>query len=97
MNKVNYKNLYSLPVEELDNLNNKIKKSFVFQGSKNWDLYFEKTLLNNEISEFKDVLLIDFSKKNEFEKYIKENNVIDYSMEHFKELGKYFVLVNNNG
>jgi len=97
MQSIVYKNLYSRPAEELDNIDNESIKNFIFQGSKNWDLYFDKTLKNSEISEFKNVSLLEFAKKQEFENYLKHNAIIDYSLEHFSELNKYFVLVAHHG
>ena len=96
MQSIVYKNLYFLPVDELDNIDNESSESFIFQGSKNWDLYFNKTLKNNEISEFKNVSLLNFTEKKEFENYLKNNEIIDYSLEHVSELNKYFVLVANH-
>jgi len=97
MQSIVYKNLYSLPVDELDNIDNESRESFIFQGSKNWDLYFNKTFQNNEISEFKNVSLLNFTEKKEFENYLKNNEIIDYSLEHVSELNKYFILVTNHG
>ena len=97
MQSIVYKNLYSLPVDEIDNIDNESSKSFIFQGTKNWDLYFDKTPKNSEISEFKNVLLLHFSGKNEFENYLHNNEIIDYSLEHVSELNKYFVLVTHHG
>ena len=97
MEAVTYKSLYSLPAEALDNVNNSETENFIFLGSKNWDLYFEKSFENDEASEFKNVALFNFTEKREFEDYLKTNKIIDYSIEHLNELGKYFVLVANNG
>lgn len=101
MSKTAFKNLYSLPVDEFLNIEFEQTESFIFQGSKNWDMYFSKKLNDIEISEFSNVLLVDFQNKEEFETYLKNNskNIIDYSIEHIleKDINKYFVLVNNNG
>jgi len=97
MQSLVYKNLYSLPADELDGLDDKSIENFVFQGSENWDLYFNKTLKNSGISEFENVSLLEFTEKKEFENYLKHNAIIDYSLEHISELNKYFVLVANHG
>ena len=97
MQRIVYKNLYSLPTDELDSLDDKRNESFIFQGSENWDLYFNKTLKNSEISEFENVSLLEFTEKKEFKNYLKQNAIIDYSLEHVSELNKYFVLVANHG
>jgi len=97
MQSIVYKNLYSLPADKLDNMETESTESFIFQGSKNWDLYFNKTLKNNEISEFENVSLLELSEKKEFTNYLKHNAIIDYSLEYVSELNKYFVLVANHG
>jgi len=94
MKITNYDILYSLPADELDNLSDDGMKNFIFQGSTNWDFYFDAFIKNDEISEFKDVSLLEFTGKKDFEKYISEKpNVIDYSIDHLNQLGKYFVLI----
>jgi len=94
MQIINYEKLYSLPAYELDNLNNNDVENFIFQGSTNWDFYFDTFVKNDDISELKNVSLLEFTDKKDFEKYLaKKQNIIDYSMEHFTQLGKYFVLV----
>lgn len=97
MEAVTYKSLYTLPSEALDNFNNSEIENFIFQGSSNWNLYFEKSFENDEISEFDNVILLNFTEKKEFEDYLKTNKIIDYSIEHLNEFGKYFILVANNG
>jgi len=97
MQSIVYKNLYSLPADELANIDNESTESFIFQGSKNWDLYFYKTLKNNEISKFENVSLLEFREKKLFKNYLKNNKIIDYSLEHVSELNKYFILIANNG
>ena len=97
MQSIVYKNLYSLPADKLDNMETESTESFIFQGSKNWDLYFYKTLKNNEISKFENVSLLEFREKKLFKNYLKNNKIIDYSLEHVSELNKYFILIANNG
>lgn len=97
MEAVTYKSLYSLPAEALDNFNNSEIENFIFQGSKNWDLYFETSFKHDEISEFSNVALLNFTQIKEFEDYLKTDKIIEYSIEHFSDLGKYFILVDNNG
>lgn len=97
MEVVTYQKVYSLPAEALDNFNNSETENFIFQGSQNWNLYFETSFKNDEISEFNNVTLLKFTQIREFEDYLKTNKIIDCSIEHFSNLGKYFVLVANNG
>lgn len=89
---VHYNFLYSLPASALEYLKDKDMEKFVFQGSKNWDLYFD-SLMDDDASEFKDVNLLEFDNKEEFQKYLDKNvNVIDYSLEHSGESGKFYIL-----
>lgn len=102
MSEFNFKKIYSLPIDEFENISYKETESFVFQGSKNWDMYFSKSLNNIQTDLFENVVLLDFQDKREFENYlskVSKDNLIDYSMEHVLEKGvnKYFVLVNKNG
>ena len=102
MSEFTFKKIYSLPIDEFENISYKETESFVFQGSKNWDMYFSKSLNNTQTDLFENVVLLDFQDKREFENYlskVSKDNLIDYSMEHFleKSINKYFVLVNKNG
>ena len=102
MSEFNFKKIYSLPIDEFENISYKETESFVFQGSKNWDMYFSKSLNNIQTDLFENVVLLDFQDKREFETYlskVSKDNLIDYSLEHFfeKSINKYFVLVNKNG
>lgn len=102
MSEFNFKKIYSLSIDEFENISYKETESFVFQGSKNWDMYFSKSLNNIQTDLFENVVLLDFQYKREFENYLSKvpkDNLIDYSMEHVLEKGvnKYFVLVNKNG
>ena len=102
MSEFNFKKIYSLSIDEFENISYKETESFVFQGSKNWDMYFSKSLNNIQTDLFENVVLLDFQYKREFENYLSKvpkDNMIDYSIEHFfeKSINKYFVLVNKNG
>lgn len=101
MSEFTFKKIYSLSIYEFENISFKETESFVFQGSKNWDMYFSKSLNNIQTDLFENVVLLDFQDKREFENYLSKvpkNNLIDYSIEHVLEKGinKYFVLVNKN-
>jgi len=94
MKITNYDILYSLPADELDNLSDDDMKKFLFQGTTNWDIYFDIPVGDDDISEFKDVSLLEFDNKKEFEKYLDEHaNVIDYSLEHAGGFGKFYILI----
>ncbi len=94
--KRSYEKLYIVPSDEIDNLSSTALDNLVFQGSKNWDFYFDKNIKNKESCLLKNSLLLEFDKKDEFEKYLREKEVIDYSIEHLSQLNKYFILVHNN-
>lgn len=98
MSEFTFKKIYSLPIDEFENISYKETESFVFQGSKNWDMYFSKSLNNSQTDLFENVVLLDFQDKREFENYlskVSKDNLIDYSMEHIFETNveKYFLLV----
>jgi hypothetical protein len=95
MGMENYQRLYSTPIDDFDTLDKEVKNSFVFQGSKNWDMYLDKKENTQELSTFKNVILLDFSEKKEFEDYLRSHKIIDYSIEHVYDLKKYFVLISN--
>jgi len=67
-------------------------ESFVFQGSKNWDMYLSEKPDGVEYSTFNKVYLVSFEDKNKFLNFMKGEDIIDYSLEHSDESGKYFVL-----
>ena len=92
----NYEILYSLSAEDFELVEDEnIINSFIFQGSKNWDMYFLKRDFALELDEYNKVTLLASDNKNEFEHYINNNPIIDYSLEHVNELNKYFILVAN--
>jgi len=94
MQIINYDKLYSLPASALDYLDDNDMKKFLFQGSTNWDLYFNVSLDDDDVAEFTNVSLLVFNNKKEFKKYLDANKkIIDYSLEHVNEHGKYYVLV----
>ncbi len=91
-----YEYLYDLPVEDFLKSSKEIKESFVFQGSGNWDMYCTQKDERSKISPYQNVELIGFSTLEEVNSYdIPKNQIIDFSREHFNEVGieKYFLLV----
>ncbi|MFA5429412.1 MAG: hypothetical protein WC279_14505 [Sulfurimonas sp.] len=94
MKTTHYKSLYVVEVDALEG-NEETAEGFLFQGSKNWDLYFLEAIPNLEPELLENVSLLEFEEKLEFENYLQKNQIIDYSLEHVHELNKYFVLTDN--
>ena len=88
----NYKQLFCISINEYDKNSDDICDGFVFQGSKNWDLYFDKKPKCKDIDVLSDIKLVDFQDKKNFESFLDKNKIIDYSVEHISE-GDYLVLV----
>jgi len=90
-----FKNLFVVSADDfLSNKDN--EKYFIFQGSKDWDIYLSDKPNSIEYSTLEDVNLLSFKEKNEFLQYMKNIDLIDYSLEHTNELDMYFILVNGN-
>ncbi len=94
MKKTYYELLYMVEVDALEE-NEETAEGFLFQGSKNWDLYFLDAIPILEPVLLENVSLLEFEEKLEFENYLQKNQIIDYSLEHVQELNKYFILVSN--
>ena len=93
-----YDKLYSTEAGELDFIDDDIKNSFVFQGSKNWDLYFSKKpdIEDFEIHSNAKLTAFKINEEQEFKKHLNKR-VIDYSIEHIYEEGvnSYYILEPN--
>jgi hypothetical protein len=94
MQTTQYDRLYSVSVDDFINLDKKLQDKFIFQGSSNWDIYLSDRTNCNSIDILENVALLSFKQKQEFEDYITQNNIIDYSLEHIAQ-NEYLVLVNN--
>lgn len=94
MKTTHYKSLYIVEVNALEE-DEDIAGSFIFQGSKNWDLYFLEAIPNLKPELLENVSLLEFEEKSEFENYLQNNLILDYSLEHVEELNKYFILADN--
>lgn len=90
-----YKNLFAVSVDDFF-ASDTDKKYFIFQGSKNWDTYLSDKPKCSDYSVFKNVELLSFKEKKDFLNYMKNINLIDYSLEHISELNRYLILVNSN-
>ena len=87
-----YKQLFCISADEYDKYGDDIHDDFVFQGSKNWDFYFEKKIECDDLDIFTNVKLLNFEDRESFEKFLTKNKIIDYSLEH-KLKDNYLVLV----
>ncbi len=89
-----FKQLFCVSADEYSKYHGGICENFVFQGSQNWDFYFEKQPICKDLDVIKNVKLITFGNQEDFEKFLDENKIIDYSLEHRFE-GDYLVLVDS--
>jgi len=90
-----YKNLFAISVDDFFT-SEANKKSFIFQGSKNWYMYLFDKPKCSDYSVFQNVEILSFKEKEDFLHYMKNINLIDYSLEHISELNRYLLLVNSN-
>lgn len=93
MKKTYYESLHVVDADVLEE--EELAENFLFQGSKNWDLYFLEAIPNLESELLENVSLLEFEEKSEFENYLQNNQILDYSLEHIEELSKYLILADN--
>jgi hypothetical protein len=68
---------------------------FLFQGSKNWDLYFSEEPKGSSFEVINNVEILKFSDYQEFINALvnlSKEKFIDYSVEHVSENGTYYIL-----
>ena len=98
MHSIYFDKLYSTEAGELDFIDDDVLRSFVFQGSKNWDLYFSKkpNIEFFEIHSNVKLTAFNLNEENEFKKHLHKD-IIDYSIEHVHEEGvnSYYILEEN--
>jgi len=90
-----FKNLFVVSVDDFLSTKDN-EKYFIFQGSKNWDMYLSDKPKSIEYSTLNYVKLLSFKKESNFLQYMKDVDLIDYSLEHVSELDMYSILVNGN-
>ena len=90
-----FKNLFVVGVNDFLSTKDN-EKYFIFQGSKNWDMYLSDEPKSIEYSTLNDVKLLSFKEESNFLQYMKNVDLIDYSLEHINKLNMYSALVNNN-
>jgi hypothetical protein len=91
-----YERLYSLSVDRFFKSGEKVRESFIFQGSDNWDMYCKQIGKNREFELLENVELIGFDTTKEVREFeIPRDKIIDFSREHATEIGveKYFLLI----
>lgn len=78
-----YKSLYILDVDALaeDEQNN-----LLMCGSQNWEHYFSVNSEEANIETLLNVNIVEFENNNDFESFIKTNEIIDFSLEHDKPM-----------
>ncbi len=90
-----FKNLFVISADDFLSTKDN-EKLFVFQGSKNWDMYLSDKPKSVEYDTLENIELLSFKEENKFLQYMKNIDLIDYSLEHVSELDTYFILVNGN-
>lgn len=79
MKKTYYESLYILDVDALEDDE---QDTLVMCGSQNWDYYFHVNSEQANIETFSNVSILEFQNNNDFETFVKSNQIIDYSLEH---------------
>ena len=80
-----FEKLYIANIEEVSK---KVENSFLFCG-KNWDFYFTKKDKKTDFEELENVKYMEFVDKKDFESFILNNEIIDYSIESDKSMVLY--------
>lgn len=91
-----YPLLYSSTPEDFEKSSEETQKSFIFQGSSNWDMYYTKLDDTIEHDIYKNVELIGLNDEDDANNYnVAKNKVLEFSREHHLEIGieKYFLLI----
>jgi len=79
MRTTHYNVLYILDVDALDE--DKLN-SLLMCGSQNWEHYFSVDSEQANIETLSNVSIVEFKNNNDFENFVKSNQIIDYSLEH---------------
>lgn len=74
-----------LYIANIDEVSQEVENSFLFCG-KNWDFYFTKKDNKTDFEELKNIKYIEFESKIDFEVFITNNKIIDYSIESDKSM-----------
>lgn len=93
MKTTHFKSLYISQAYALDE--DIAADNFLFQGSRNWDLYFSESIKDLDAEVLENVSLLEFDTKEELESYMYNHKTLDYSLEHAADLHKYYALINN--
>ena len=84
MKKVIYDKVFVLDVEEIDNPK---MDSMLMCGSNNWDFYFADNIDDDScLDVLENVVCFEFDTKKEFDNYMQNEDIIDYSLEHAKPM-----------
>ncbi|MCW8895651.1 hypothetical protein [Sulfurimonas sp.] len=79
MKITNFKSLYILDVDVLEDDK---QDNLIMCGSQNWEHYFSVDFKEANVETFSNVNIIEFQNNNDFETFVKLNQIIDYSFEH---------------
>lgn len=74
-----------LYIANIDEVSQEVENSFLLCG-KNWDFYFTKKDNKTDFEELKNIKYIEFESKIDFEAFITNNKIIDYSIESDKSM-----------
>jgi len=84
MKKVIYDKVFVLDIEEIDNPK---MDSMLMCGSNNWDFYFADNIDDDScLDVLENVVCCKFDTKKEFDNYMQNEDIIDYSLEHTKPM-----------
>lgn len=79
MKTTHFKSLYILDVDTLEDDEH---DNLVMCGSQNWEHYFSVDSKEANVETFSNVSILEFQNNNDFETFVKLNQIIDYSLEH---------------
>ena len=76
-----FEKLYKANIEEVSKA---VANSMIMCGSSNWDFYFQKKPKNSDFELLENISLVEFENRSEFDSFLKNNRVVDFSLEHDK-------------
>lgn len=66
----------------MDVLDEGKQNNLLMCSSKNWEYYFAVNSEEANIETLSNVSIVEFKNTNDFESFIKTNQIIDFSLEH---------------
>jgi hypothetical protein len=83
MKTTHYNSLYILDVDALEEDE---QNDLLMCGSQNWEHYFSRNSEEANIETLSNISIVEFKNTNDFESFIKTNQIIDFSLEHDKPM-----------